>query len=70
MVLGFYDEAWRQLVNKYPLITRKIEELRCEAVAYEQYELEVEALRKDVKELQEKLAELNGLKRPVAVAAK
>jgi len=71
--MSFYDQDWRELSKKFPLAAKKIEELRCEVVAYEQYELEIEALRRDIKELQDavvELAKLNGLKRPVAVVAK
>jgi len=76
----FYDEAWRELSKRYPLIAKKIEELRCESVAYEQYEQETKELQKRFDTLQKEfdtlntlvgaLMEANGLKRPPQIAAK
>lgn len=44
----FYDDVWQRLLRQYPLIARKIEELRCEVVSYEEFE----ELRKRVKQLE------------------
>jgi len=46
--VGFYDDDWQRLLRQYPLIARKIEELRCEVVSYEEFE----ELRKRVKQLE------------------
>ena len=54
----FYDDDWRRLVAKHPLIARKLEELRCEAVLYEQFRDEVEALQNLVKDLHQELEQL------------
>lgn len=56
----FYDEDWRQLSRKHPLVAKKIEELRCETVNYEQYETEIKRLKAQVKVL----LETNGVKQP------
>ena len=57
----FYDEDWRELSRKFPLIAKKIEELRCEVVNYEEYETEITRLKAQVKVL----VEANGAKAKV-----
>jgi len=47
----FYDDDWREIRRKFPLIAKKIEELRCEVPSQEEHE----ALEKRVEEL-----EMNG----------
>ena len=42
--MSFYDEEWKRLQRKFPLIASKIEDLRCEVLNYEQYEEEQEEL--------------------------
>lgn len=54
----FYDDDWKDLVNKYPLVAKKIEELRCETVNYEQYDLEFKQLKHDVKDLAQSVKNL------------
>ena len=66
----FYDEDWRELSRKFPLIAKKIEELRCEVVNYEEYQEKVEELQRQISELKDLLRK-NGIKipTPLAVAA-
>lgn len=45
----FYDDNWKRLLRQHPLIAKKIEDLRCEVVSYEEFE----ELRKRVEELEE-----------------
>lgn len=35
---SFYDDDWKRLLRQHPLIARKIEDLRCETVSYEEFE--------------------------------
>ena len=49
--MGFYDEDWRAVKIRYPLVAKKIEELRCETVNFEQFEEELKKLRNDVRGL-------------------
>ena len=34
----FFDANWRLLLRKHPLIARKLEEIYCDCVSFEQYE--------------------------------
>ena len=47
----FYDETWEYIQKRFPHVARKIEELRCETVNFEQYQLEFADLEKQVKNL-------------------
>ena len=49
--MAFYDDTWHHLLKKYPAIARKIEDLRCDVVLYEQYEEEIKDLKETVKAL-------------------
>ena len=44
----FYDQEWKKLARQQPLVARKIEDLHCESVGYEEFE----ALRKRVDRLE------------------
>lgn len=53
--MTFYDEAWKELQRQYPLVAKKLEELRCDCTAYDQFRLEIDALKSEVKTLRWKL---------------
>ncbi len=49
----FYDDDWQRLFREYPLVARKLEDLRCEVVSYEEFE----KLRKRVDQLEKKASQ-------------
>jgi len=62
--VAFYDDEWWKLQKKYPLIARKISDLRCESLSFEQYEEEQEILRKKIEKLERQvdvLIKMNGV---------
>lgn len=50
--VAFYDDDWQQLLRRHPLIAKKIEDLRCEVVSFEEFE----ELRKRVDQLEKKVS--------------
>jgi len=62
--MSFYDEYWKFLLKNHPLIAKKIEELRCEVLSYEQYEEEQKQLNA---KLEKQNVEITRLKNIVKV---
>jgi len=63
--VAFYDDEWWNLQKKYPLVARKISDLRCESLSFEQYDDEQRVLLKKVEKLErqvEVLVKMNGVK--------
>lgn len=50
--MTFYDDDWKELQRRFPLVAKKIEELRCEVLNYEQYQEEKKELEERVKKLE------------------
>ena len=59
--MSFYDEDFRALRIRYPLVAKKIEELRCETVNFEQFQEELKKVRNDMRTLAKSLTELLNL---------
>jgi len=63
--VAFYDDEWWKLQKKHPLVARKIEELRCESLSFEQYEEEQKLVSKKIEKLERQVAvliKMNGAK--------
>ena len=65
----FYDENWKELQRKFPLVAKKIEELRCEAVNYEQYLEQKKTLQLQINLLNAEVAVLRDLFKQLAPIA-
>jgi hypothetical protein len=58
---GFYDATWWALATRYPLVARKLEELRCDTISpdeFQELQTHVDATRRVVQTLAEQLAAL------------
>ena len=52
----FYDENWKKLLRSDPLAAKKIEDLRCECVTYEQYKEEMDFMLNKIVTLEKERA--------------
>lgn len=58
---GFYDATWWALATRYPLVPRKLEELRCDTISPDEFldlQTQVDDTRRLVQTLGEQLAAL------------
>lgn len=55
---SFYDDDWMKLCKNYPLVSKKLEELRCETVNYEEFLEEITKIRIDLQKLAKAVMDL------------